>query len=78
MPLCGSKEVKIENRGFRCNSCGYEEDRDVVGSINIMLKGTMWGHVIHKKMVGAGVTQTEVWMMGLKRFLNTQPLIKAF
>ncbi|MGC8680585.1 MAG: zinc ribbon domain-containing protein [Thermoplasmata archaeon] len=78
-PICGSKEVKIEDREFRCNSSVYEGDRDVVGSINIMLKGITMGHVSEKtRMVGAGVTQPEVWMMGLKKFLNTQPLIKAF
>lgn len=36
-PVCGSR-VKPNNRSFKCNNCGYKQDKDVVGSINILKK----------------------------------------
>lgn len=36
-PNCGEK-VKPNDRKFKCKECGYENDRDVVGSINILKK----------------------------------------
>lgn len=36
-PCCGSK-VKPHDRSFNCPNCGYTQDRDVVGSINILKK----------------------------------------
>lgn len=37
-PSCKSKNVKVEDRDFKCNNCGFENDRDIVGAINIMGK----------------------------------------
>ncbi|NVM01937.1 MAG: transposase, partial [Candidatus Helarchaeota archaeon] len=36
-PVCG-KKVKPNDRTFRCKQCGYVQDRDVVGSIQILNK----------------------------------------
>ena len=36
-PACGAR-VKPNDRKFKCSKCGYENDRDVVGSINILKK----------------------------------------
>jgi putative transposase len=36
-PCCGEK-VKPNDRTFKCKECGYRQDRDVVGSINILKK----------------------------------------
>ncbi|MBD3198299.1 MAG: transposase, partial [Candidatus Lokiarchaeota archaeon] len=36
-PVCNSK-VKPNDRNFKCKECGYRQDRDVVGSINILKK----------------------------------------
>lgn len=36
-PSCGIK-VKPNDRSFTCSHCGYKNDRDVVGSINILKK----------------------------------------
>jgi len=36
-PNCGEK-VKPNDRTFKCKYCGYKQDRDVVGSINILKK----------------------------------------
>ena len=43
-PICNEK-VTPNNRNFRCSHCGYEQDRDVVGSINI-LKNHIHDHQI--------------------------------
>jgi len=36
-PCCEAR-VKPNDRKFKCSSCGYENDRDVVGSVNILKK----------------------------------------
>ncbi|NVM02712.1 MAG: IS200/IS605 family element transposase accessory protein TnpB [Candidatus Helarchaeota archaeon] len=36
-PVCG-KKVKPNDRTFKCKKCGYAQDRDVVGSIQILNK----------------------------------------
>ena len=36
-PVCGEK-VKPNDRKFKCRTCGYKQDRDVVGCIQIMNK----------------------------------------
>ncbi|MFX0072699.1 MAG: zinc ribbon domain-containing protein [Candidatus Hermodarchaeota archaeon] len=36
-PIC-NKRVKPADRSFKCSNCGYEQDRDVVGCINILKK----------------------------------------
>ncbi|MHA1386233.1 MAG: RNA-guided endonuclease InsQ/TnpB family protein, partial [Candidatus Helarchaeota archaeon] len=36
-PVCG-KKVKPNDRTFKCRKCGYKQDRDVVGSIQILKK----------------------------------------
>ncbi|MFX1294517.1 MAG: zinc ribbon domain-containing protein [Promethearchaeota archaeon] len=36
-PVCGTK-VKPSDRTFRCSSCGYTQDRDVIGGIMILKK----------------------------------------
>ncbi len=36
-PIC-NKRVRPNDRMFKCPHCGYEQDRDVVGSINILKK----------------------------------------
>lgn len=75
-PVCGSKNVIVDDRYFKCKDCGYEGDRDEVGSANILLKGLEKLCRVRKnpRTAGAVVTQPEVWMKGLKKSLNTQPL----
>lgn len=36
-PVCGAR-IKPNDRNFKCKICGYEQDRDVVGSIQILNK----------------------------------------
>ncbi len=36
-PICDER-VKPNDRTFKCSKCGYKQDRDVVGSINILKK----------------------------------------
>ncbi|MBY9006309.1 MAG: transposase [Candidatus Lokiarchaeota archaeon] len=36
-PFC-NKKVTTNDRNFRCSHYGYKQDRDVVGSINILKK----------------------------------------
>ncbi|MFX1296511.1 MAG: zinc ribbon domain-containing protein [Promethearchaeota archaeon] len=43
-PVCGTK-VKPSNRTFRSSSCGYTQDRDVVGCIMILKKYTEAHHL---------------------------------
>ena len=43
-PICGGKLSPNGHRVLKCSSCGFEADRDVVGSWNIRLRGLkMWG-----------------------------------
>ena len=42
-PVCG-KRVKPNDRTFKCNNCGYKQDRDVVGSIQILNKYNQDNH----------------------------------
>jgi putative transposase len=43
-PICGSKLSPNGHRVLKCSNCGFEADRDVVGSWNIRLKALkMWG-----------------------------------
>ncbi|WP_324734966.1 transposase [Thermococcus sp. SY098] len=43
-PICGEKLSPNEHRVLKCSNCGFEADRDVVGSWNIRLRALkMWG-----------------------------------
>jgi len=43
-PVCGGKASPNGHRIVKCSNCGFEADRDVVGSWNIRLKALkMWG-----------------------------------
>ncbi|HDH44992.1 MAG TPA: transposase [Thermococcus sp.] len=43
-PICGEKLSPNGHRVLKCKKCGFEADRDVVGSWNICLKALkMWG-----------------------------------
>ena len=43
-PVCGSKLSPNGHRVLKCSKCGFEADRDVIGSWNIRLRGLkMWG-----------------------------------
>jgi len=43
-PICGSKLSSNGHRVLKCKKCGFEADRDVVGSWNIRLRALkMWG-----------------------------------
>ena len=43
-PVCGGKLSPNWHRVLKCSKCGFEADRDVVGSWNILLKALkMWG-----------------------------------
>ncbi|AFK22581.1 RNA-guided endonuclease TnpB family protein [Pyrococcus sp. ST04] len=43
-PVCGGKLSPNGHRVLKCSNCGFEADRDVVGSWNIRLKALkMWG-----------------------------------
>ncbi len=43
-PVCGGKLSPNGHRVLKCSKCGFEADRDVVGSWNIRLRGLkMWG-----------------------------------
>ncbi len=43
-PICGGKLSPNGHRVLKCSNCGFEADRDVVGSWNIRLKALeMWG-----------------------------------
>jgi len=43
-PICGEKLSPNGHRVLKCSKCGFEADRDVVGSWNIRLKALkMWG-----------------------------------
>ena len=43
-PICGAKLSPNGHRVLRCPNCGFEADRDVVGSWNISLRALkMWG-----------------------------------
>ncbi|WP_456398660.1 RNA-guided endonuclease InsQ/TnpB family protein, partial [Palaeococcus sp. (in: euryarchaeotes)] len=43
-PVCGEKLSPNGHRVLKCSKCGFEADRDVVGSWNICLKALkMWG-----------------------------------
>jgi len=38
-PVCGGKLAPKGHRRLRCKNCGYENDRDVIGAINILKRG---------------------------------------
>ena len=43
-PVCGGKLSPNGHRVLKCLNCGFEADRDVVGSWNISLRALkMWG-----------------------------------
>ena len=43
-PICGGRLSPNGHRGLKCSNCGFEADRDVVGSWNIRLRALrMWG-----------------------------------
>jgi putative transposase len=37
--ICGSRKVEVKDRWFKCLNCGYEEDRDVNSSFNMLIDG---------------------------------------
>jgi len=39
-PVCGDdNKQNVKDRIFVCNFCGYVDNRDIIGSRNIMFKG---------------------------------------
>nr|WP_248660641.1 transposase [Thermococcus cleftensis] len=43
-PVCGEKLSPNGHRVLKCSNCGFEADRDVVGSFNISVRALkMWG-----------------------------------
>ncbi|MEW9492632.1 MAG: RNA-guided endonuclease TnpB family protein [Candidatus Aramenus sulfurataquae] len=40
-PKCGSKMKEYSHRQFRCVSCGYENDRDVIAVMNLYGRGSL-------------------------------------
>ena len=43
-PVCGGKLNPNRHRVLKCSNCGFEADRDVIGSWNVRLRGLkMWG-----------------------------------
>jgi len=43
-PICGERLSPKGHRVLKCGNCGFEADRDVIGSWNIRLKALkMWG-----------------------------------
>ncbi|HIP25615.1 MAG TPA: hypothetical protein EYG81_04060 [Archaeoglobus profundus] len=43
-PICGGKLIPNGYRVLHCENCGFESDRDIVGSWNIRLRALkMWG-----------------------------------
>ncbi|EWG07587.1 MAG: OrfB transposable element protein, IS605 [Candidatus Aramenus sulfurataquae] len=39
-PKCGNKMKEYSHRQFRCVSCGYEDDRDVIAVMNLYGRGS--------------------------------------
>jgi len=43
-PICGGRLSPNGHRILKCENCGFEADRDIIGSWNIRLKALkMWG-----------------------------------
>ena len=40
-PKCGKKMVEVGYRWFKCTSCGYENDRDVIAIMNLNRRGSL-------------------------------------
>ena len=38
-PICGGKLASKGHRLLKCEKCGYENDRDVIGAVNILKRG---------------------------------------
>jgi len=60
---CGSKNTEVNDRHFKCLSCGYEDDRDVNAAKNILKFGLA---EVSRKGTGGAVNQPELPMIGLK------------
>ena len=66
-PVCGGKLSPNGGRVLKCLNCGFEADRDVVGSWNIRLRGLkMWGVTVPPesqpmKMGGRKVSRNDVY-----------------
>ncbi len=66
-PVCGGKLSPNGHRVLKCSNCGFEADRDVVGSWNIRLRGLkMWGVSVPPKSppmkIGGGkVSRNDVY-----------------
>ncbi|WP_148882987.1 RNA-guided endonuclease InsQ/TnpB family protein [Thermococcus aciditolerans] len=66
-PVCGGKLSLNGGRVLKCSNCGFEADRDVVGSWNIRLRALkMWGVSVPPesppmKMGGGKVSRNDVY-----------------
>ncbi|BBG26412.1 hypothetical protein IC007_0920 [Sulfuracidifex tepidarius] len=40
-PKCGKRMEEVAHRYFRCSSCGYENDRDVIAIMNLNRRGSL-------------------------------------
>ncbi|WP_297490981.1 transposase [Thermococcus sp.] len=66
-PVCGGKLSPNGHRILKCSNCGFEADRDVVGSWNIRLRGLkMWGVSVPPesppmKMGGGKVSRNDIY-----------------
>ena len=68
-PVCGGKLSPNGHRVLKCSKCGFEADRDVVGSWNIRLRGLkMWGVSVPPesqpmKMGGWKVSRNDIYKL---------------
>ncbi len=66
-PVCGGKLSPNGHRILKCSNCGFEADRDVVGSWNISLRALkMWGVSVPPesppmKMGGGKVSRNDIY-----------------
>ncbi|NJE61230.1 RNA-guided endonuclease TnpB family protein [Thermococcus sp. 21S7] len=66
-PVCGGKLSPNGGRVLKCSNCGFEADRDVVGSWNVRLKALkMWGVSVSPesppmKMGGGKVSRNDAY-----------------
>ncbi len=60
-PRCRAKLVHNGYRRLKCPRCGFEEDRDIIGAINVMMRGCeMWvGSVSPRKPLNEGILTGE-------------------
>ena len=68
-PICGGKLSPNGHRVLKCSNCGFEADRDVVGSWNIRLRALkMWEVPVSPesppmKMGGGKVNRNEIYKL---------------